>query len=298
MSSNNNIVTDHSIIAITKVERVEDNMGGGRIKVRISPYDIVYKTDDDLPYCFPLLPKLVHVYPKVGECVLVIWQNPDSKNGQRFYIGPLIAQDYGLDLSLFSRAKSLLDGRPEFSAMKNPERDPENIGTLIDKDDVALRGRSNADVILKPSELRLRCGFLKNKGDGNNEEKLHFNNKDLAYIQMKYKDKMKDANGHEFSSLINIVADRINLLSHDSRTPFSLGDRKDLVTDEELGKIMENAHPVPYGDNLVDFLKKLIEVFKNHTHPYVNMPPTFSEADKAVLDTNLGDYLSYAVRIN
>ena len=63
MSSNNNIVTDHSIIAITKVERVEDNMGGGRIKVRISPYDIVYKTDDDLPYCFPLLPKLVHVYP-------------------------------------------------------------------------------------------------------------------------------------------------------------------------------------------------------------------------------------------
>ena len=87
-------------------------------------------------------------------------------------------------------------------------------------------------------------------------------------------------------------------MSHDSRTPFSLGDRKDLVTDEELGKIMENAHPVPYGDNLVDFLKKLIEVFKNHTHPYVNMPPTFSEADKAVLDTNLGDYLSYAVRIN
>lgn len=291
--------TNSSIIAITKVVSVKDDKGGNRIKVRITPYDSIYQNDEELPFCFPLLPKYVHVYPKVGECVLVIWQNPDSKSSQRFYIGPIISQDYGLDNSPFdTHAKSLLIGKPLYPPLPNPVMDPENDGTLLEKDDISIRGRKNADIILKPNELRLRCGFLKNDGNGSVSEKLHFNKADLSYIQMKYNQKMKDEKGREFSSLINIVADRINLLSHDSNTNFNLCDRKNLVSEEELTKIMEKAHPLPYGDELMEFLKKFIEVFRNHTHPYVMLPPTFNEADKKVLDTVLDDYLSISVKIN
>lgn len=299
LNNSNTPYSDESVVAICKVLRVDDEMGGNRIKVRIDPYDANCATDDDLPYCFPLMPKLIHVYPKVGECVLVIWQNPKEKTGQRTYIGPVIAQDYGLDYSPYTHmAKSLLDGRPLYPAMKNPRRNPENDGSLPDREDIAIRGRSNADIILKPNELRLRCGFLKNGGGGDEETKLNFNDKDLAYIQMRYGKNFKDSQNRDFASLVNIVADRINLLSHDSRTSFRLGDRKDLVDDDTLKDVMKNAHPLPYGDDLVYWLRKLVEVFKSHTHPYVMLPPAFNEADKEVLNTDLSDYLSEAVRIN
>ena len=114
---------------------------------------------------------------------------------------------------------------------------------------------------------------------------------------MKYK-KLKDHEKKDFSSSINIVADRINLLSHDSKTPFTLNNRKDLITDEELVKILEQAHPLPYGDELMDFLKQLIEVIRTHTHPFSMDPPCFTSPQTQVLNTNLNDMLSKSIRIN
>lgn len=298
MQKTKNKEGDNSVVAISKVLITEDKMGGGRIKVRIDPYDVIYPTDQDLPFCFPLLPKLVHVYPKVGESVLVIWQNPEEKSGQRFYIGPVISQDYALDYSPFATAaKSLFEGRPLYPALINPKRDADNNGTIPDLEDVAIRGRSNCDIILKPSDLRLRCGFLEKTDGVLAEDKLHYNNK-LAYIQMKYREKMKDAQNKDFSSFINIVAEKINLLSHASKTPFTLGDRTELTSEDEMRNILENAHPLPYGDDLVFFLKKFIEVFRNHTHPHVMKEPTFNDKDKEVLNTNLENYLSESIRIN
>ena len=146
--------------------------------------------------------------------------------------------------------------------LPHPDNDPENEGSCPNRDDVAVQGRGNADIILrydkarKYDDVRIRCGFKKNP-TGPVKNALHFNRTDLSYILMRYK-KTKDHKGNEYCSSVNIVADRINLLSHDSKNFFTLNDRKDLISDEEMKKILKVAHPLVYGDELIEFLKDFI----------------------------------------
>ena len=109
---------------------------------------------------------------------------------------------------------------------------------------------------------------------------------------------MKDHKGKTFNSAINIVADRINLLSHDSTTPFTLNDTKELITEKELKKILEKAHPLIYGDELVNFLTQLIEVIRTHTQPFAMEPPCFTTPQTKVLDTDLDAMLSQSIKCN
>ena len=290
------IPTDDKIFRECEVLSVIDDEQGLRIKVRITPDDVECKTTEELPYCFPLMPKHFHVNPKVGEMVLVILSTLGATKGHRWFIGPIVSQQYSLNWCPYFTSKSFLDNGKIFPALPRPELNPENEGTVPDREDIALQGRQNADLILKDNEVRLRCGFKKNPlGFGQNT--LLFNKEDLSYIQMKYK-RLKDKNGRDFSSSINIVADRINLLSHDSRTPFRLNDRKALITDDELLKILEKAHPLVYGDDLVTFLKQFIEIMRTHTHTFPMDPPCFTTPQNKVLDTNLDEMLSQSVRTN
>ena len=72
------------IIRETKVVSVDDEYHGGRIRVRLGGID-GNTPNDKLPYCFPLLPKLIHVYPKVGEGVLIILEKNGSGKSNRYY---------------------------------------------------------------------------------------------------------------------------------------------------------------------------------------------------------------------
>lgn len=290
-------VNDDRIFRECEVLSVIDDKAGLRIKVRLTPDDADCKNIEDLPFCYPLMPKHFHINPKVGEMVLVICSILGASKGRRWFIGPIISQQYALNYDPFNySAKSLLDYGKYTLPLPNPDLNPENEGTYPDREDIAIQGRQNADLILKNNEVRLRCGFKK-EPDGKPKNTLLFNREDLSYIQMKYK-KLKDHEKKDFSSSINIVADRINLLSHDSKTPFTLNNRKDLITDEELVKILEQAHPLPYGDELMDFLKQLIEVIRTHTHPFSMDPPCFTSPQTKVLNTNLNDMLSKSIRIN
>ena len=283
------------ILREAKVISVDDEYGGYRIKVRLGGLD-ADKSDEDLPYCFPFLPKLVHVYPKESESVIVILERNGSPTTNRFYIGPILSQAYFYSQELHDlTAFNMLLNRHTIP-QQNPDRDPLNNGTLPDREDVALIGRENTDVVLKPNELRLRCGYKENP-TGSVKERLHFNKVDPAYIQLKYK-KMKDNKNNEFNSSINIVADRINLLSRDSGTFFNLTDQKDLITDETMLKILDEAHPLIYGDELVEFLKKFIELFQSHTHPFSMREPVIFGDGVNTLKTDLNAMLSKAVRIN
>ena len=289
--------TDDKIFRECEVLSVIDDKAGLRIKVRIHPDDSDCPTIDDLPFCYPLMPKHFHINPKVGEMVLVITSVLGVTKGRRWFIGPIISQQYNLNYDPFNfSAKSILDNGKFSTPLPRPELNPDNEGTYPDREDIAIQGRQNADLILKDSEVRLRCGFKK-EPTGKPENTLLFNREDLSYIQMKYK-RLKDHKGKDFSSSINIVADRINLLSHDSKTPFTLNDRKALITDEELVKILEQAHPLVYGDELVEFLKQLIEVIRTHTHPFSMDPPCFTTPQTKVLNTDLDEMLSNSIRIN
>ena len=177
-----------------------------------------------------------------------------------------------------------------------PELNPENEGGYPDREDVAVQGRNNADLIFKDSEVRLRCGFKK-EPNGLPKNSLLFNKEDLSYIQMKYK-RMKDNKDREFSSCINIVADRINLLSHDSTTPFTLNDKKELIDEKEMLRILKDAHPIIYGDKLVDFLKLLIEVIRTHTHAFPMSPPCLTTPQVNVMNTDLDAMLSQSIKCN
>ena len=293
-----------------EVVSVYDDQAGLRIKVKLDPED-TYKNMEDIPWCYPLLPKHFHINPKEGEMVLVITSKLETANSHRWFIGPVIAQQYGLANESYLSAQSLLENGTVTKPFPNPSLNPDNDGTCPEREDVAIQGRNNADLILKENEVRLRCGFkssnisvddkniLKNTHDNTPLGKsLIFNKDDLAYIQMKYKYHKDSINNRTFYSTINVVADRINLLSHDSRTPFTLNDPNSLITDEELDKIMENAHPLPYGDKLISFLKQLIEVIRTHTHPFDMDPPCFTTPQDNVLKTNLDEMLSTSIRIN
>ena len=289
------VPSDDKIFRECEVLSVVDDKGGLRIKVRFDPEDN-HLRDSELPYCYPLIPKHFHINPKVGEFVLAITGRLGVANGRRWFIGPVISQQYALNEDSFLSAHSILDNGRTMQPLPRPDLNPDNEGSYPEREDVAVQGRKNADLILKDNEVRLRCGF-KSRPDGRPEDTLLFNREDLSYIQMKYK-RLKDRQGNDFSSSVNIVADRINLLSHDSKTPFTLNDRKALITDEELLNILEKAHPLPYGDELITFLKQLIEVIRTHTHPFAMDPPCFTTPQTDVLNTNLDEMLSQSVRIN
>lgn len=286
-----------NLLFFVPVLDVTDDDAGLRIKVRLPHYDDPKTPLSELPYVFPLVPKFLHINPKVNELVAVILQSIGAGAGDRFFIGPFISQPQMLNNDpAFYSAQSLFTGQQISKPLPSPFLDPENEGTLPDREDIALLGRGDADIILKEDEVRIRCGH-KSKALANKKECLNFNKEDLSYIQLKY-EKTKDAKGNEYSSVINIVADRINLLSHDSGTYFNLGNNKDLITNEEMKKILDKAHKLPYGDLLIKFISDFIRVFENHTHPFPGDPPDLTEPDIDVLRTPLDNMLSQSVRIN
>lgn len=281
---------NHKIFRECSVLSVYDDEAQLRIKVRFNPEDN-HVDDENLPFCFPLMPKHFQIAPKVGEMVLVVTSVMDASDSRRWFIGPIISQQYMLDNEPFISASG-----EYLQPLPRPDLNPENEGSYPDREDIAVQGRQNADLILKRNEVRLRCGFKK-EPYAIAKNQLLFNKEDLAYIQMKYK-MLKDNNGNNFSSTINVVADRINLLSHDSRTPFKLNDKKELVTDEELLNILDKAHPLVYGDMLIDFLKNLMEMIKNHSHSFPQDPPNFDTTENDVLQTDFDKMISQSIRIN
>lgn len=299
------------IFKLCTVEYVDDKCKGLRIKVRIPPYDnnkdITREDEKGIPWCVPALPKLLHVNPKLGELVLVICQSPSAPRSQRMFLGPIISQDYMLNYDYDyspikknpkSSARRILSGSAAgktHTPFPNPDNDGENEGTIPNREDVAIRGRGNSDVILTDDEVRVRCGFKTNP-NGTIKERLHFNDKDLAYILMRYRNG-SDETG-DYKSSVNIVGDRINLLSHDSKTYFDMGDRQNLISDDEMEKILSKAHELPYGDLLIDFLKSFVDVFLRHTHPYSNLPPALQATDKETLSPEWDNMLSQSIRIN
>jgi len=69
------------------------------------------------------------------------------------------------------------------------------------------------------------------------------------------------------SSVINVVATKINLLSiAEGANTFELADPENLITDDEQEKINNDAHPLVYGDTLVEFLVLVQKYVASHVH--------------------------------
>ena len=283
-------------VRFCKVISISDDTDADRIKVRLIPEDNS-KSIDEIDYAFPILPKMFHVKPKVGEAVLVLLAVTNDGNSQRYYIGPVVSQDHRLNFDpYFQGADSFLRGAyKKFDVA--PRMNPDHNGILPNDNDIVIRGRKNADIQITDDDVRIKAGVK--VVDDANAYNMMFNIKNPSYAKFKYHNASL-ADGSK--STATIVSDKIALLSNNSPNYFRTTDRKDLITDEELNRVIESAYKLPYGEKLVEFLKVFVDAFVKHTHPFQMLPPNpaystvLMEKKAQLLDK--GEMLSDTVRIN
>ena len=293
------------------VVSTNDEFGASRIKVRIVGEDNEL-SDKNLPFSFPMIQKFMHVIPKIGETVLVFI--PDVKNPfiDRMYIGPIISQPQNLNNdSGLHASKSTLD-----SGIREPKASPNSIpdskGVYPKVEDIAFQGRNNSDLIFRDKEAILRAGQF--DVDVALGEIPKFNKVNPSYIQLKHDVILKKATEIEVSSnftktteeerggVINIVSNKINLLTHKNGSPrFALNDQEENITEKELQRIIIEAHPLVFGDKLIEYEKLKRAAFANHVHAYPGMKPQdvsgSNDIDK-YLNFDLDSMLSKNIRIN
>lgn len=321
-------INSKSLIRFGEVLQLEENLDtagsneisrnsfGKRIKVRLFEDDQNLNAND-LPWTWPLLPKHLQIMPKVGETVLIFFQNIDGARGNRFYVGPVISQDYYLDNGGIYEAKSLLQG-VSTNPLCHPDGNPANNGTHPDKDTIAIQGRGDSTIWLKEEELRLMCGYKpywrrRSKIEGADPGSMEFNKdgvgdddwdenkyRRIGYIQLKF-DKYKEQNGdRKFGSVINVVADRIHLITHDGsvKDNVNISDQNELMTKADVEKFATNAQRMVYGDELIKFLMRFREVFAQHTHNWYNDPQEMLGKDMDFWGKNLDELLCKTIRIS
>ena len=301
--------------------QLPDDINAWRIKVRID--DDGNKETASLPWAFPFNPKVIQSIPQIGEGVVVVMSEVGNVDSQRYYIGPIISQpqyqdycDYGITgrgpaTSLLSNSKPLGE-KPLASIYKRKDL---TYGSFPNLKDVAIIGRGQEDVVLKyrkkenntESEVDIRSGIRLEPSDtsikfikGN----VIFNDVNPAYIQVKHgtngiaginkgtgdsdDDKYENRESRTANAVVNVVADKINLISHKDANAFGnkIADRENLIKEGELDDIMSLLHRSVYGDELIILLKKIVQILATHTHPYNMLPPTIE-------GTELKNLISY-----
>lgn len=286
-------------IKACEVISVDDSFESGRIKVKLYPEDS-RRDMEDIPYAYNLLPKMFTVLPKVGETVLVLLTTSGDGFSNRYYIGPVISQipkmeyDGHFSGSLSNFPDSLVKPKVAHTLITEAK------GAFGDKEDVAIYGRKGTDIILKENDIRVRAGA---RLDSNNKIGKEFNRLNPAYLKLKYSDTptiVTTKNGEEikYSSTATLVADQISLIANNASNYFNTTDNVDLISDDEMKKIIETAHVLPYGDILVEFLKYFLRMFKEHAHPYPGMPTILPSGNEGFFNYDLDKILSKNVRIN
>lgn len=299
-----------SIIKKGHVVSVDDSTDGLRIKVRL---DIDDRTPiDELPYSFPLLPKTFQSVPKVGEGAFVITTMSAGKESQRYYLGPIISQPQYMNMCSYENGRG-----PAMNNIKGGLIGPlekisnykETFGAFPETNDVAMVGRGSQDIVMKnnesltSNELDIRCGIRKKSMydkviDSSLIGNVIFNNTDPAYIQLKYKKNITKEQNQEANSVINLVADKINVISNQDENGLSLTDPDTLIKEEDLDNIMSKLHQLPHGDTLVDLLRKIIMAILTHVHPYAGMPTCINGYTEEIASYDLDKILSKHVRIS
>ena len=248
------------------VTSVYDDEDGDRIKVHLIPEDEGVEND---MLAFPLLPKMLHVKPKINEYVLVITAIATDGHSQRFYIGPVISQPNHMTFDPWYLASTTVN-RGEIKA---PEEVKHIIGAYPKEEDISIEGRKNAGIQLTENDARIKAG-VKVVNNANNTD-VSFNVKNPSYVKVKYDEEPQTTpGGKKYQGTASIVSDKIVMIGNNSKDGYSVANPEDLITDDEMKKIIDKAHLLPYGDVLIEFLDLFRNALAKHVHPYVGLPPT------------------------
>lgn len=270
------------VIEIGEVVSVDDPYKLGRIKVRVKG-PVSSGGDDsildaDLPWAFPILPKNFTSTPKPKEAVFIFVFGKDRQHSDRMYLGPIISQ---LDKLLFDpyyntalRGFTFASQTPSVSIDSIPELK----GVYPNLDDISIQGRYNTDITQKNNEIVIRAGkFESSPITSTNPYPFRFNSKTQAYIQIKNDVIISplESQTQERGTVTNIVSSKINLITHTNGSPrFNVTNQNNLISDEELANILREAHPLPFGDVLLEYLILLKEALFFHVHNGSGNQPT------------------------
>lgn len=249
--------------------------------------------DDKLPFCIPAQPEHIHVRPLVGEMVLLLLENPSDNSAPRYWFGPIITSKLKLKFQHYKEANKVYD-YSVFNLNQNINNKPKTVTAFPGQADVALQGRSDADLILKTREAYLVAGKFKlNSFDINTDTPSH--------LQLKQFDDVKIGPLKSFSQA-NLQSSNVNIFS-----PLGKFRGKELEvfeTNEDLksfGSIAQSLHPTVFGDELVKLLDLIIRTMLTHIHtpqsPMVPIPESAQLAQYTVTG-KLQDLLSKHIRIN
>lgn len=288
--------SNFSYLKLGVVESIKDNEGLGRIKVRVKGPQSVGGDDGiitkDLPWAFPLIPKHLSAIPKVNEVVWIFVLGEDRQRADRLYMGPVISQLDKLGIDNFFNGTSPLTPftfggkEPRKPVLSDETTDiviPDLIGVFPKADEISIQGRFNTDITQKHNEIVIRAGKFEEATT--NEFKIKFNSKTQGFIQIKndasYSAQksvegvsIPDEGKTEKGTIINIVSNKINLLTHKDGSPTINLNNKDLLSEEEMKKIFEEAHQLPFGDILLEYLKLLKDAIFSHVHNGNGNPAT------------------------
>jgi hypothetical protein len=282
VNTSNDQLSSYQYLKIGEVVSITDDLGLGRIKIRVkgsqSSGGDDGVSDSDLPTAFPMLQKHIQSNPKVGETVWVFVLGKDKQHVDRLYLGPIISQ---LDKLNFDSGRTTALAGFSFgpvSPRANVNTIPELKGIFPNYEDISIQGRFNTDITQKKNEIILRAGkFESSTPSTQNPYSFKFNTKTQAYIQIKNDVILtpKESENNEIGSVTNIVSNKINLITHKEGSPrFNVTGQEELISDEELSKILEEAHQLPFGDVLIEYLKLLKEALFAHVHNGNGNPAT------------------------
>ena len=79
--------------------------------------------------------------------------------------------------------------------------------------------------------------------------------------------KKVDGQVTERGTITTIVANKINLITHrDGQPRFNVTNQNDLISEEEMERILNEAHPIPFGDILLEYLRLFKDALFYHVH--------------------------------
>lgn len=280
----------------------EGNINGGRD--RDTP-------DNQLPLCIPMIPNHFHIIPLVDEMVYVILENPTDNSAPRYYIGSQINSQYKLKFQQYVEANRVFK-KTSFNLNKNKGADPQAATIFPKEGDIALQGRNDSDIILKPREVYLVAGkFEKGTNSANITSPGSF-----QLIQKENNENENNIGGVAGDvigaltkkpliprySQTNLTSSNINIYSHLGKfREESLSDFEINADLESFGELANTLHPAVFGDELIKLLDLMVRIMLNHIHtpqqPLVTTPES-QELSQYTIDGSLQNIISNYVRIN
>lgn len=253
--------------------------------------------DDKLPFAIPLIPSFFNVTPLEGEMVFLILENPEINTSPRYWVGPIISSKLKLKFQSLREAIKILD-YTRFNANQNITSKPSPSRTWPEKSDVAVLGREDSMLLLKPREVYLNSGtFKKGSFDANVEHPSY-----LQLIQFDVKPSSQfNSNPIEYSQA-NLVSTNINLYS--PRGKFRKSDVQRFESNQDLqnfGELAITLHPTVFGDELIKLLDLIIQFLRTHIHTPQSTPvpdALMKKLEEYSITGKLQDMLSNHVRIN